>query len=64
MTMSEEHYQELLRLKNLSSVPSVQKVLEDMINDRPKSRRNDSSSLIREPIKRSRVSMSDIFKVT
>lgn len=46
MDTKEEHIQELRRLKDLSTVPSVQKVLENLINENRK---------MREPIKRSKV---------
>lgn len=45
--MSNDHYQELKRLKGLCIVPSVQKVLDDLINNHGKD--------VREPIKRSKV---------
>lgn len=45
--MNEEYYQELNRLKDLSPLPSVQKVLQGLINERHQD--------IREPIKRSKV---------
>lgn len=44
--MSEHHYQELCRLKGLTSLPSVQNVLERLINEQ---------HAAREPIKRSKV---------
>jgi hypothetical protein len=46
MDTKEEHIQELRRLKNLSTVLSVQKVLENLINENHE---------MREPIKRSKV---------
>lgn len=46
MNTKEEHIQELKRLKDLSTVPSVQKVLEDLITENRE---------MREPIKRSKV---------
>jgi hypothetical protein len=45
--MSKDHYQELRRLKSLSTAPSVQKALDDLIN-------NDNKG-VREPTKRSKV---------
>lgn len=46
MSNKEEHIRELKRLMDLSTVPSVQKVLEDLINENRE---------MREPIKRSKV---------
>lgn len=51
--MNEECHQELLRLRDLSCVPSVRQMLEDLIKNQPQLKRQDDS--IREPIKRSKV---------
>lgn len=50
--MSEHHYQELCRLKGLTSLPSVQNVLERLINEQ---------HAVREPIKRSKVLSTFFF---
>ncbi|GAN07105.1 hypothetical protein MAM1_0148d06597 [Mucor ambiguus] len=55
MNSKEEHIQELKRLKDLATVPSVQKVLEDLITENCK---------IREPIKRSKAQIQTIYITT
>lgn len=51
--MNEECHRELLRLRDLSCVPSVRQMLEDLIKSQPHLKRPDD--WIREPIKRSKV---------
>ncbi|KAI9349907.1 hypothetical protein BD770DRAFT_413122 [Pilaira anomala] len=53
--MDDQHYQELDRLRNLTSLPSVQKVLDDLISER---------KVIREPIKRSNAEKQTIYLTT
>ncbi|KAG2235447.1 hypothetical protein INT48_007845 [Thamnidium elegans] len=53
--MSEHHYQELYRLKSLTSLPSVQNVLDNLINER---------QVIREPIKRSKAQIQTLYITT
>ncbi|KAL9537329.1 hypothetical protein MBANPS3_011878 [Mucor bainieri] len=55
MNTKEEHIQELKRLKDLATVPSVQKVLEDLITENRE---------MREPIKRSKAQIQTIFITT
>ena len=55
MDTKEEHIQELRRLKNLSTVLSVQKVLENLINENRE---------MREPIKRSKAQIQTIYITT
>ncbi|OAD05417.1 hypothetical protein MUCCIDRAFT_109282 [Mucor lusitanicus CBS 277.49] len=55
MNTKEEHIQELRRLKDLATVPSVQKVLEDLISENRE---------MREPIKRSKAQIQTIFITT
>ncbi|KAL7315079.1 hypothetical protein PS15m_006577 [Mucor circinelloides] len=55
MSSKEEHIRELKRLMDLSTVPSVQKVLEDLINENHE---------MREPIKRSKAQIQTIYITT
>ncbi|KAK4519881.1 uncharacterized protein ATC70_010125 [Mucor velutinosus] len=55
MNTKEEHIQELKRLKDLTTVPSVQKVLEDLITE---------NRVMREPIRRSKAQIQTIYITT